>query len=178
LFFGESIKDVYRYSFGRGAQSLGEKMDKKLKIIIMIIFSLLMLSTIYFAVFEASLNDRLVQKDSEVNRLNNQVIELQKQLDNQLKATLVTSLGISIEPRNNTEYPHPHFTIEGVVFNVGSKTAYNARLDITAYYKNGVSAFNMSIPLGNMEKWQIVQVSKIIVTSDWIGNYTVIPMSS
>jgi hypothetical protein len=152
-------------------------MGKKLKIVIMISFSLLILSTIYFAVFEASLNDRLVQKDSEVDTLNNQIIDLQKQLNNQQKATLVTSLGISTEPRNIT-YPHPHFTIEGVVFNVGSKTAYNARLDITAYYKNGFSAFNMSIPLGNMEKWQIVQVSKIISTSDWIGNYTVIPISS
>jgi hypothetical protein len=153
-------------------------MGKKLKIIIMISFSILILSTIYYAVFEASLNDRLVQKDSEVDRLNNQVIDLQKQLDNQLKATLVTSLGISIEPRNNTEYPHPHFTIEGFVFNVGNETAYNARLDIIAYYKNGLLALKMSIPLGNMEKWQIVQVSKIIPTSDWIGNYTVVPISS
>ena len=152
-------------------------MGKKLKIIFIISFSILILSIIYFAVFEVSLNDRLAQKNSEVNRLNNQVIDLQKQLHNQQKATLVTSLGISTEPRNIT-YPHPHFTIEGVVFNVGSKTAYNARLDITAYFKNGVSAFNMSIPLGNMEKWQIVQVSKIMPTSDWVGNYSVIPTSN
>jgi hypothetical protein len=153
-------------------------MGKKLKIIIILISSILLLSTIYFAVFEASLNYRLVQKDLEVDRLNNQVIDLQRQLDNEHKATLVTSLGISTEPRNNTAYPHPHFTVEGSVFNVGTETAYNARLDIIAYYKNGLLALNMSIPLGNLEKWQIVQVNKIIATSDWIGNYILVPIST
>jgi len=152
-------------------------VDKKLKIITLITFSILLLSVIYFAVFEASLNYTLVQKDLEVTKLNNQVIDLQKQLDNQRKATLVTALGISTEPRNNTAYPHPHFTMDGFVFNVGSETAYNAKLDIVAYYKNGLLALNISIPLGNMEKWQIVQVNKIIATSDWIGNYTVVPIS-
>ena len=133
--------------------------------------------TTSFAVVDTNLNNELVQKNLEITGLNNQVIDLQKQTDNQQKASLVTSLGISTEPRNIT-YPHPHFTIEGVVFNVGSKTAYNARLDIIAYYKNGLSAFNMSIPLGNLAKWQVAQVSKIIATSDWIGNYTVTPACS
>jgi len=153
-------------------------MDKKLKIIVTIIFSVLLLSTIYFAVFEASLNYELAQKNLEADKLNNQVVDLQNQLDNQNKPTLVTALGISIEPRNDTAYPHPHFTMDGFVFNVGTKTAYNARLDIVAYYKNGLLVLNFSIPLGNMEKWQIVQVDKIIATTDWIGNYTVIPMSN
>jgi hypothetical protein len=153
-------------------------MGKKVKFIIAIIFSALLLSTIYFAVFEASLNYELGQKDLEADRLNNQVVDLQRQLDNQNKPTLVTALGISTEPRNDTAYPHPHFTMDGFVFNVGTKTAYNARLDIVAYYKNGLLALNMSVPLGNMEKWQIVQVDKIIATTDWIGNYTVIHMST
>jgi hypothetical protein len=153
-------------------------MGKKLKPIIAIIFSVLLLSTIYFAVFEASLNYELGQKNLEVDRLNNQVVDLQNQLSNQNKPTLVTAIGISIEPRNNTAYPHPHFTMDGYVFNVGNETAYNARLDIVAYYKNGLLALNFSIPLGNLEKWQIVQVDKIIATTDWIGNYTVIPMST
>jgi len=95
-------------------------------------------------------------------------------LDNQQKAYPVTSLGISTEPRNVT-YPHPHFTVEGIVINVGSKTACNAHLDIIAYYKNGILALNMSILLGNLTKWQIGQVNKIMATSDWIGNYTVTP---
>lgn len=150
-------------------------MGKKTKVITVITISMLLLLIIYFAAIETSLNNELVQKNLEITGLNNQVIELQKQLDNQQKAFLVTSLGISTEPRNIT-YPHPHFTIEGVVFNVGSKTAYNTRLDIIAYYKNGLLALNMSIPLGNLAKWQIVQVSKIIATSDWIGNYTVTPI--
>ena len=136
-----------------------------------------LLLIISYAVVENSLSNELFQKNLEIAELNKQVIEFQKQLDSQQKASLVTSLGISTEPRNIT-YPHPHFTIEGVVFNVGSKTAYNARLDIIAYYKNGLSAFNMSIPLGNLAKWQVAQVSKIIATSDWIGNYTVTPNCS
>ncbi len=94
---------------------------------------------------------------------------------NQQKPYLVTSLGVSIEPRNVT-YPHPHFTVEGVVFNVGNRIAYNARLDISAYYKNGLSAFNMSLPLGDLGRWQVAQVSKIVATSDWIGNYTITPV--
>jgi hypothetical protein len=158
-------------------KSLGEKMGKKTKVIIIISVSMLLLLIIFFAVGETILNNELVQKNLEITGLNNQVIELQRQLDNQQKASLVTSLGISTEPRNIT-YPHPHFTIEGVVFNVGTKTAYNARLDIIAYYKNGLLALNMSIPLGNLAKWQIAQVNKIIVTSDWIGNYTVVPIST
>jgi hypothetical protein len=152
-------------------------MGKKTKVIIIISVSMLLLLIISFAVVETILNNELVQKNLEITGLNNQVIELQRQLDNQQKASLVTSLGISTEPRNIT-YPHPHFTIEGVVFNVGTKTAYNARLDIIAYYKNGLLALNMSIPLGNLAKWQIAQVNKIIVTSDWIGNYTVVPIST
>jgi hypothetical protein len=152
-------------------------MVKKTKVITIITISILLLLITSFAVIDISLNDELVQKNLEINGLNNQVIDLQKQLGDQQKASLVTSLGISIEPRNIT-YPHPHFTIEGVVFNVGSKTAYNARLDIVAFYKNGISAFNMSIPLGNLAKWQVAQVSKVIATSDWIGNYTVTPACS
>jgi hypothetical protein len=154
-------------------------MGKKLKIIIVIIFSTLLLSIIYFAAIETSLNNELIQKNLEITGLDSQVIELQKQLDNQQKIHLVTSLGISTEPRDVT-YPHPHFTIEGTVFNLGNETAYNARLDIVAYYKNYNNknyplALNMSIPLGNMEKLQVVQVNKIIATDDWIGNYTVTP---
>jgi hypothetical protein len=136
---------------------------------------LLLLTIIFCAVYSINLNQELVQKDSKINELNNSNIELQNQLGNQQKPTLVTSLGVSIEPRNIT-YPHPHFTIEGVVFNVGNRTAYNARLDIIAYYKNGLSAFNMSLPLGNLGRWQVAEVSKIIATSDWIGNYTITPV--
>jgi hypothetical protein len=136
---------------------------------------LLLLTIIFCAVYSISLNQELVQKDSKINELTNSNIELQNQLGNQQKPYLVTSLGVSIEPRNIT-YPHPHFTVEGVVFNVGNRTAYNARLDIVAYYKNGLSAFNMSMPLGNLGRWQVAQVSKIMATSDWIGNYTITPM--
>jgi hypothetical protein len=136
---------------------------------------LLLLTIIFCAVYSISLNQELVQKDTKINELTNSNIELQNQLGNQQKPYLVTSLGVSIEPRNIT-YPHPHFTIEGVVFNVGNRTAYNARLDIVAYYKNGLSAFNMSMPLGDLGRWQVAQVSKIMATSDWIGNYTITPM--
>jgi hypothetical protein len=149
-------------------------MDKRSKISITAIF-ILILTIIFSIAYLVSLNQELIQKDQEINRLTNEAIELQEQLGNQQNPYLVTSLGVSIEPRNNT-YPHPHFTIEGVVFNVGNRTAYNARLDITAYYKNGLSAFNMSLPLGNLEKWQVAQVSKITATSDWIGNYTITPV--
>jgi len=134
---------------------------------------LLVLTTIVLnVVYSMSLNQELVQKDLRTKELTNLNVELQNQLGDQQKPSLVTSLGVSIEPRNVT-YPHPHFTIEGVVFNVGNRTAYNARLDISAYYRNGLSAFNMSLLLGNLGKWQVAQVSKIIATSDWIGNYTI-----
>jgi len=134
---------------------------------------LLVLTTIVLnVVYSMSLNQELVQKDLRTKELTNLNVELQNQLGDQQKPSLVTSLGVSIEPRNVT-YPHPHFTIEGVVFNVGNRTAYNARLDISAYYRNGFSAFNMSLLLGNLGKWQVAQVSKIIATSDWIGNYTI-----
>lgn len=147
-------------------------MDKTLKIIIMIT-SALFLSITYFAVVDVFLNVELSQKNLEITGL-------QKQLGNQPNFHLVTSLGISTDPRNVT-YPHPHFTIEGAVYNFGNETAYNARLDIVAYYKNYNNlknyplALNMSIPLGNIEKSQVVQVNQIIVTDDWIGNYTVKP---
>jgi len=136
---------------------------------------LLLLATILCAVYSFSLYQELVQKDSRIYELTSLNVELESQLGGQQKPYLVTSLGVSVEPRNVT-YPHPHFTFEGVVFNVGNRAAYDARLDIVAYYKNGLSAFNMSLPLGNMDKWQAVQVSKIIGTSDWIGNYTITPM--
>ncbi len=136
---------------------------------------LLLLTTVFSVVYSISLSQELVQKTSRINELTDSNIDIQSQLGNQQKPYLVTSLGVSVEPRNVT-YPHPHFTVEGVVFNVGYRTAYNARLDITAYYENGLLAFNMSLPLGDLDKWQVAQVSKIIVTSDWIGNYTITPM--
>ena len=151
-------------------------MDKRSQITLAAVL-LLLLTIILCAVYSISLNQELVQKDSKINELTNLNIELQNQLENQQKPALVTSLGVSIEPRNNT-YPHPHFTIEGIVFNVGNRTAYNARLDIVAYYKNGLSAFNMSMPLGDLGRWEVAQVSKIVATSDWIGNYTITPMWS
>ena len=136
---------------------------------------LLLLTIIFCTAYSLGLNQELVQKDAKINELTSSNIELQNQLGNQQKPYLVTSLGVSIEPRNVT-YPHPYFTVEGVVFNVGNRTAYNARLDITAYYKNGLSAFNMSLSLGNLGRWEVAQVSEIIATSDWIGKYTITPM--
>jgi hypothetical protein len=135
---------------------------------------LILAAIILCAAYTMSLNQELARKDSKINELTSLNTELQNQLTNQQKPYLVTSLGVSTEPRNVT-YPHPHFTFEGVVFNVGYRTAYNARLDIVAYYRNGLSAFNMSLPLGNLGKWQVTQVSKIMATSDWIGNYTITP---
>jgi len=135
---------------------------------------LLLLTTILCAVYSISLNRELVQKDAKIDELTDLNVKLQNQLEKQQKPYLVTAIGVSTEPRNVT-HPHPHFTFEGVVFNVGSQTAYNARLDIIAYYKDGASAFNMSLPLGNLGRWEAGQVSKIMATSDWIGNYTITP---
>ena len=148
-------------------------MNKGIQISLVAVL-LLSISTTSFIIYSLSLNQELAQKDSKIIELTDSNIELQSQLS-PLKPYLVTSLGVSIEPRNIT-YPHPHFTVEGVVFNVGNRTAYNSRLDIAAFYKNGLSAFNMSLPLGNLEKWQAAQVSKIIATSDWIGDYTITPV--
>src|SRR4030043_1494398 len=128
-------------------------MDKGSQITLAAVL-LLLLTIIFCAVYSMSLNQELVQKDAKIDELTNSNIELQNQLRNQQEPYLVTSLGVSVEPRNIT-YPHPHFTVEGVVFNVGNGTAYNARLDIISFYKNGLSAFNMSIPLGNLERWQV-----------------------
>jgi len=133
-----------------------------------------LLTIILCAAYSTSLNQELVQKDSKIDELTDLNVELQNQLEKQQKPYLVTALGVSTEPRNVT-YPHPHFSFEGVVFNVGSQIAYNARLDIIAYYKDGASAFNMSLPLGNLGRWEAAQVSKIMATSDWIGNYTITP---
>jgi hypothetical protein len=162
-------------------KSIGQKnMNKKIKAIIGACFILLIISA---AIMITSLNSQLSQKNSQISNLNTQISELQNQLDNLQKACLVTSLGISIEPRA-IPYPHPHFTIEGIVINVGTKTAYNASLHIIAYYKksggidwqlSGKIALNMSIPLGNLAKWETGHVNQIIATSDWIGNYTVTP---
>jgi len=148
-------------------------MNKGIQISLVAVL-LLSISTTSFIIYSLSLNQELAQKDSKIIELTDSNIELQNQLG-PLKPYLVTSLGVSIEPRNVT-YPHPHFTVEGVVFNVGNRTAYNSRLDIATFYKNGLSAFNMSLPLGNLEKWQAAQVSKIIATSDWIGDYTITPV--
>ena len=148
-------------------------MNKGIQISLVAVL-LLSISTTSFIIYSLSLNQELAQKNSKIIELTDSNIELQNQLS-PLKPYLVTSLGVSIEPRNVT-YPHPHFTVEGVVFNVGNRTAYNSRLDIATFYKNGLSAFNMSLPLGNLEKWQAAQVSKIIATSDWIGDYTITPV--
>lgn len=136
---------------------------------------LLLLVTFSCIVCSLKLYFELLQKNSRIEELNRLNTELQNQLDALQKPYLVTSLGVSVEPRNVT-YPHPHFTFEGIVFNAGYRTAYNARLEITAYYKNGLSAFNLTIPLGNLERWQVVPVSRIIATSNWIGNYTITPL--
>ena len=138
---------------------------------------LLLLITLSLVIYSINLKEEVIHKDVQIANLKNRLNEEQKKLDNQQKPSLVTALGVSIEPRNDTPYPHPHFTFDGYVFNVGNRTAFNARLEISAFYKNGgYSAFNMTIPLGDLSRYQIVQVSKIIATSDWIGNFSIIPL--
>ena len=174
LFFQESIKSVYSILARERERNQGIRMDKGSQIALTAAL-LILITIVLCAVYSSNLNQELVQKNSRINELTDSNIELQNQLVSQQKPSLVTSLGVSIEPRNVT-YPHPHFTFEGVVFNVGNRTAYNARLDISAYYKTGLSAFNMSLPLGDLGKWQVAQVSKIVATSDWIGNYSITPV--
>jgi len=140
----------------------------------LILLSVLTLSLIFFSL---DLSQQLAQKSQQINFLNEKLIEQQQALDNQQKPSLVTALGVSVEPRNDTLYPHPHFTFEGYVYNVGNSTAYNARLEITAFFKKGgFSALNLTMPLGDIGRYQLVQVSKIVATPDWIGNYTIIPL--
>jgi|GEM_PF-2149859 len=151
-------------------------MDKRNKIVIasLTLLSLFTLSLIFYSL---DLSQQLTQESTQINYLSGKLLEQQQALDNQQKPSLVTSLGVSVEPRNDTPYPHPHFTFEGYVYNVGNRTAYNARLEITAFFKKGgFSAFNLTMPLGDIGRYQVVQVSKIVATPDWIGNYTIIPL--
>jgi hypothetical protein len=65
--------------------------------------------------------------------------------------------------------------VEGLVINAGTKTAYNASLHVIAYNTDGLLALNMSLPLVNMEKWQMKHVEEKLYTYDFLGkqNYTV-----
>jgi hypothetical protein len=155
-------------------------MAKINKIVTMTLI-LLSLLTSSLLLYSLDLSQQLIQKSAEINSLSNKLMQenqaLDQVLDNQQKPSLVTALGVSVEPRNDTLYPHPHFTFEGYVFNIGNRTAYHARLEITAFFKKGeLSAFNLTMPLGDLGRYQIVRVSKIVASSDWIGNYTIVPL--
>jgi hypothetical protein len=151
-------------------------MSKRSKVMVTTT-ALLLLITLSLITYSISLKEELMDKDVQIAHLNDRLNEEQKKLYNRQKPSLVTALGVSVEPRNDTPYPHPHFTFDGYVFNVGNRTAFNARLEISAFYKKGgYSAFNMTIPLGDLGRYQLVQVSKVIATSDWIGNFTIIPL--
>jgi hypothetical protein len=145
-------------------------MNKKTEMIIGACFVLLIILLI---IVTTGLNGEVRQKDAQISELNMQMNELQNQVDNLQKATLVTSIGTS--PR---AYPQNHLTIEGVVINVGTKTAYNASLHVVAYYPSGLLALDRSLPLGDLAKWQTINVEETLMTADFLanGNYTVTPM--
>jgi hypothetical protein len=115
----------------------------------------------------------LQEKETQITDLNKKVIDLQAQLENEQEANLVTSLGI-----NARAYPMNYLIVEGLVINVGTKTAYNASLHVIAYNADGLLSLNKSLPLGNMEKWQIRHVVEKLYTYDFLGNqnYTVTPV--
>jgi hypothetical protein len=134
--------------------------------VVVFVFSLLIMFSVIAAI-------ELQEKETQITDLNKKVFDLQAQLENEQEATLVTSLGI-----NAHAYPRNYLIVEGLVINVGTKTAYNASLHVIAYNTDGLLALNESLPLGNMEKWQIRHVGERLYTFDFLGNqnYTVTPV--
>ena len=142
----------------------------------------------------ASLNNRNNDLTNQVAYLTNQNTALQEQICSlqnitsalqdenvDLKELLANPpyLSTSLEVENiyTEELPWPYYRlyIEGIVYNTGSGTAYNCRLNVTIYRYNQV-VVNTLISLGTIESASSTEIStKINYQGDSLTNWTIIP---
>ena len=141
-----------------------------------------------------SLNNGTNELQSQVAELTNQNTVLQEQICSlqnitsalqdenvDLKELLANPpyLSTSLEVENiyTEELPWPYYRlyIEGKVYNTGSGTAYNCRLNVTIYRYNQV-VVNTLISLGTIESASSTEIStKINYQGDSLTNWTIIP---
>ena len=142
-------------------------VDKRVAIALGIIVTLLFSGLIVvFAYFSAavSLRDNIIlTKDSEILNLESQIVTLQDQvsslqnqvesqqneildLQNQLSGGTLAStaarvINVGVGARDENSPSEPYLYVSGYVCNVGSETAYNVKLHVTAY-RDSVEVIN------------------------------------
>jgi len=96
----------------------------------------------------ADLQNQLTQKNADIDSLNAQIASLNSQINN-LKAPKLISVNLKAEdtrPWLSTPYVH----VYGYVVNVGTNTAYNAKVHVVLYQSGNVIAKDTYVDLGSI----------------------------
>lgn len=158
-----------------------------------------LLANVYFYIQQSSVANDELQLRSQLSALESQLVTVQGQLlsmqdenenlqrenanlKHQLyyerEPFLVTMLGVSdvlYNPQYRGRSLTPRLYIQGEVWNVGDKVAYNCSLHVVLYQGSAV-ANETRIELGNMKPWTYVKVDRnIYYEGARLTNWTITP---
>ena len=129
----------------------GSEINKKKTVIALLIIAIIIVGS--FAAAEFYNSSKISLQKNEAANSNSQDSNFKAALENLMSPKFETSLGAAEIPGNFTyNSPTPqlynHLYISGSVVNVGEDSAFNAGLNVEAFFNDGSSAFNMTVPVG------------------------------
>jgi Na+-transporting NADH:ubiquinone oxidoreductase subunit NqrC len=122
-----------------------------LGIIVMVLFSGIIVVFAYYSTAVTQRDNIIAMKEQEVLSLQNEVTDLEEQLtdlqdeveaqqnqilslQNQLGSTAASVINVGLGARDDRSNPSdPFLYVSGYVCNIGTESAYNVRLHVTAY---------------------------------------------
>jgi cell division protein FtsB len=135
---------------GKNENMINKNVAIALGIIAMVLFTGIIVVFAYYSTavtqrdsIIATKEQEIVSLQNEVNDLEEQVTDLQDQveaqqsqilsLQNQLVSTAARVINVGLGADDNPYSSPPFLHVSGYVCNIGSETAYNVRLHVTAY---------------------------------------------
>ena len=136
---------------GKNENMVDKKVAIALGIIVMILFTGIIVVFAYYSTAVTQRDNIIATKEQEILSLQNEVSDLEEQvtdlqdqveaqqsqilsLQNQLANTAVRVINVGLGADDNAyNSTHRFLRVSGYVCNIGSETAYNVRLHVTAY---------------------------------------------
>jgi len=135
---------------GKNENMVDKKVAIALGIIAMVLFTGIIVVFAYYSAAVAQRDSIIATKDQEILSLQNEVDDLEEQvtelqdqveaqqnqilsLQNQLANTASRIINVGLGARDESDIAEPYLYVSGYVCNIGSETAYNVRLHVTAY---------------------------------------------
>jgi cell division protein FtsB len=135
---------------GKNENMVNKNVAIALGIIVMVLFTGIIVVFAYYSAAVAQRDSIIATKDQEILSLQNEVNDLEEHvtdlqdqveaqqnqilsLQNQLVSTAARVINVGLGARDDRSTSQPFLYVSGYVCNIGSETAYNVRLHVTAY---------------------------------------------